>query len=92
MMFVGIDFPKLLDTNTVRLRTDAIAEIVFFEQRLSERAMATFREYRLSRMKLETWLVIRHLFAVLADPHVAGGNPLHLAVLFVEHFGRQEAG
>ena len=29
-------------------------------------------------MKLETGLVIRHLFAVLADPHVAGGNPFTL--------------
>ena len=86
-----VDLPQLLDADAELLRINATAQLVLVHQHLGQRAASTFGEQRVLGVQLHALRVGILVLAVLADPHVAGSDSAHCAVLGVEHLGRGEA-
>src|SRR5438094_4142456 len=71
------DFPQLLDADRVGLRAAFLAQLELLAEALGQRAAAAFGEERLASAQLDPRRVARGALAVLADPHVAGGDAPH---------------
>jgi DNA polymerase len=85
------NFPQLLDADRVGLRIVPVAQVEARHQTLAERAAAAFGEQRVAGAQLHAASEIGGRRAILADPHVAGGDAGDAAVL-LEQLGGGEPG
>jgi hypothetical protein len=92
LVIFRLNFPQFLDADAIGLDVCIIPQIEFFEQGLGQRPVAALGKDRLFGMQFEPGLIIRRLFAVLADAHVAGCDAAHTAVFGIQHFGGGKAG
>ena len=69
-----------------------VAQVKAPYQRLGQRAAAALGEQRLAGDQLDPRRVALGRLAVLADPHIAGRDATHLAVVVVKHLGGGKAG
>ena len=88
---LGFDFPDLLDTDAVVLRIGILAQPELRHEFFAEVAAYAFRENRVLAEQLVTRCEGTLLFAVLANPHVAGRHAGHAPLGVVEHLGGSEA-
>ncbi len=69
-----VDVPQLLDADGIGLRVLALTKIELVEQRFCQMPTAPFGKNGLFRAKLHATHIHIGLLAILADPHIAGGN------------------
>ncbi len=83
--------PQLLDADAVGLRVNALAEVEGVEQLLGQAAAAALGEDGVGGAQLHAGLMVGAGLTVLLDPHVAGGDADHAAILD-QRLGGGEAG
>lgn len=92
LMLGRIDLPDFLEPDAKFRRLTFGVERVFRDQLLGQAAARTFGEQRvLAEQFHATGKGVLRL-AVPADPHVAGGDAAHRAIVVIEHFGRGKTG
>ena len=91
LVLVGIDVPQLLEADAVDLRLALRVEREDPLQFLGEVAARAFGEEGVAAVQLHAGLVIGLVGAVARDPHVAGRDALHRAVVVEQHLRGGEA-
>ena len=91
LVLVRRDLPQLLEADAVFLRLAAGVETEARDQLLGQGAARALGEQGVLRAQLHAAGEAVLGLAVLADPHVAGGDTDDRAVLVVEHLGGREA-
>ena len=89
-MLLRRNLPEFLEADAVLLRFAVLLEAEALEQRLGQAAARAFGEERIFRPQLNAAREGILRVAVLANSHVAGGNPSDCALRRIKHFARSE--
>src|SRR4029453_9396090 len=92
LMLFRRNLPELLETDSVFLRIDAVAQVEFLHQLLRKRSAAAFRKQRVFGMQLHAGRKVGLVRAVARDAHVAGGHATYCAVIVVQDLGSRKSG